>query len=81
MPRGTPIPRLLPFVLKELQAAGVPHEAVTLLTAQGTHREMTESELKHKLGEFHGRFALHQHRTGGGVKAWQEAGLCIKPGG
>ncbi|HEX8138194.1 MAG TPA: nickel-dependent lactate racemase [Pyrinomonadaceae bacterium] len=60
--RGTPIPRLLPVVLEELHAAGVPDEAVTLLTAQGTHREMTEGELKRKLGEFYGRFALHQHR-------------------
>jgi nickel-dependent lactate racemase len=60
--RGTPIPRLLPVVLKELQAAGIPDEAVTLLTAQGTHREMTEGELKRKLGEFYGRFALRQHR-------------------
>jgi lactate racemase len=60
--RGTPIPRLLPVVLEELYAAGVPDEAVTLLTAQGTHREMAEGELKRKLGEFYGRFALHQHR-------------------
>jgi nickel-dependent lactate racemase len=60
--RGTPIPRLLPYVLKELHAAGVPDEAVTLLTAQGTHREMTEGELKRKLGEFYGRFKLYQHR-------------------
>jgi lactate racemase len=60
--RGTPIPRLLPYVLKELHAAGVTDEAVTLLTAQGTHREMTEGELGRKLGEFYGRFALRQHR-------------------
>jgi len=60
--RGTPLPRLLPFVLKELHAAGVPDEAVTLLTAQGTHREMTEGELERKLGEFYGRFTLRQHR-------------------
>jgi nickel-dependent lactate racemase len=60
--RGTPIPRLLPFVLEELRAAGIPDDSVTLLTAQGTHREMTEGELKKKLGEFYGRFKLHQHR-------------------
>jgi lactate racemase len=60
--RGTPIHRLLPYVLEELHAARIPDEAVTLLTAQGTHREMTESELEVKLGEFYGRFALHQHR-------------------
>lgn len=60
--RGTPIPRLLPYVLDELHAAGVRDEAITLLTAQGTHREMTEDELKRKLGRFYGRFALQQHR-------------------
>jgi nickel-dependent lactate racemase len=59
--RGTPITRLLPYVLDELRAVGVPDDAVTLLTAQGTHREMTPEELKQKLGEFYGRFALAQH--------------------
>ncbi|HYG79975.1 MAG TPA: nickel-dependent lactate racemase [Pyrinomonadaceae bacterium] len=60
--RGTPIPRLLPYVLEELHAAGVSDDYVTLLTAQGTHREMTEGELKKKLGEFYRRFPVHQHR-------------------
>lgn len=60
--RGTPIPRVLPYVLAELYAAGVSDDSITLLTAQGTHREMTEAELKKKLGEFYGRFALRQHR-------------------
>jgi nickel-dependent lactate racemase len=60
--RGTPITRLLPFVLDELHAAGVTDDAIMLLTAQGTHREMTEGELRRKLGRFYGRFPLHQHR-------------------
>jgi nickel-dependent lactate racemase len=60
--RGTPIPRLLPYVLNELHAAGVHEDSVTLLTAQGTHRLMTEDELKRKLDQFFGRFKLHQHR-------------------
>jgi nickel-dependent lactate racemase len=78
--RGTPIHRLLPYVLAELNEAGIKDEAITLLTAQGTHRGMSESELKDKLGEFYGRFALYQHnwldesnlhefgRTGDGTK-------------
>src|SRR5205085_5002054 len=53
--RGTPIPRVLPYVLNELHEAGIADDAITLLTAQGTHREMTEDELKQKLGEFYGR--------------------------
>jgi lactate racemase len=60
--RGTPIPRLLPYILAELSEAGIKDHSITLLTAQGTHREMSESELKDKLGEFYGRFALYQHR-------------------
>jgi nickel-dependent lactate racemase len=60
--RGTPITRLLPYVLEELHAAGVSDDSVTLLTAQGTHREMTEDELRRKLGHFFGRFKAHQHR-------------------
>jgi nickel-dependent lactate racemase len=60
--RGTPIPRVLPHVLEELFAAQVSDDFITLLTAQGTHREMTEVELKQKLGEFSRRFPVHQHR-------------------
>jgi nickel-dependent lactate racemase len=60
--RGTPIPRVLPFILAELDEAGIRDDSITLLTAQGTHREMGETELKDKLGQFYGRFALYQHR-------------------
>lgn len=60
--RGTPIPRLLPFVLEELRAAEISDQQITLLIAPGTHRPMNDDELKKKLGEFDGRFALCQHR-------------------
>jgi lactate racemase len=60
--RGTPVPRLLKYVAEELQAAGVRDGQIRLLTAQGTHREMTAGELKRKLGAFYGRFETHQHR-------------------
>jgi nickel-dependent lactate racemase len=60
--RGTPIPRLLPYVLTELSEAGISDDSITLLTAQGTHRGMTEGELKDKLAQYYGRFALYQHR-------------------
>lgn len=60
--RGTPIPRVLHCVIKELGAAGVLDKQIVLLTAQGTHREMGEEELRRKLGEFYGRFEVHQHR-------------------
>ncbi len=60
--RGTPIWRMMPYLLDELRAAGVSDSDITLLTAPGTHRLMSEEELKKKLGEFYGRFALYQHR-------------------
>lgn len=60
--RGTPVARLLPHVLEELRAGGVSDGDVALLTAQGTHREMSGEELRRKLGEFYGRFPVFQHR-------------------
>jgi nickel-dependent lactate racemase len=60
--RGTPVPRLLRHVLEELRAAGVGDHQIELLTAPGTHRAMTEDELRQKLGEYYGRFKVHQHR-------------------
>src|SRR5918911_786361 len=59
--RGTPVPRLLKRVVGNLWAAGVSDGQIRLLTAQGTHRRMTEGELRQKLGEFYGRFETHQH--------------------
>src|SRR5919199_3638983 len=59
--RGTPVPRLLKRVVGNLWAAGVADKQIRLLTAQGTHRRMTEDELRQKLGEFYGRFETHQH--------------------
>ncbi|MCA1607545.1 MAG: lactate racemase domain-containing protein, partial [Acidobacteria bacterium] len=60
--RGTPICRVLHHVVRELWAAGVLDQQIGLLTAQGTHRGMGEKEMMRKLGDFHGRFTVHQHR-------------------
>jgi lactate racemase len=59
--RGTPVPRLLKRAVENLWAAGVSDKQIRLLTAQGTHRAMTEGELRQKLGEFYGRFETRQH--------------------
>ncbi|MBI3281096.1 MAG: nickel-dependent lactate racemase [Acidobacteria bacterium] len=59
--RGTPIARLLRHVDEEFRAAAIRDEAVTILTAPGTHREMTENELRRKLGAFYGRYRVRQH--------------------
>ncbi|MGB4257050.1 MAG: nickel-dependent lactate racemase, partial [Phycisphaerae bacterium] len=59
--RVTPIHRLLPYIVHELAAAGVPDSQVKLLSALGTHRPMSEAELQQKLGLFRDRFEVHQH--------------------
>ena len=59
--RGTPVARLLKLLVGKLWAAGVSDRQIRLLTAQGTHRKMTEGELRQKLGEFYRRFETHQH--------------------
>ena len=51
--RGTPVPRLLKRVIAELWEAGVLDRQIQLLTAQGSHREMTDKELALKLRRKH----------------------------
>lgn len=60
--RATPTARVLPSVFEELGAAGVPDGRVEFLEAPGSHRAMTEPELRDKLGERYGRHRVHQHR-------------------
>lgn len=59
--RATPTARILPHVLAELGAAGVGDDRIEFLQAPGTHREMTDDELKEKLGPCFGRFKVHPH--------------------
>jgi nickel-dependent lactate racemase len=59
--RGTPVPRVFRHLIGELEAGGVRDDHITVLTAQGTHRRMTDAELRNKLEEFYGRFPIHQH--------------------
>ena len=49
--RPTPAAKILPSVLERIHRAGVPVEAITLFMAMGTHRPMTEEELRIKLGD------------------------------
>jgi lactate racemase len=48
--RPTPISLLLPLVVDEVLAGGVPREAICVLVALGTHRPMTDAELRERLG-------------------------------
>jgi nickel-dependent lactate racemase len=59
--RATPTARILPLVLDELHAAGVPDDRIELLQAPGTHRPMSDAELRGKLGGCYGRYRVHEH--------------------
>lgn len=48
--RPTPTDRLLPPVLDELEAAGIPAEQVTILVAVANHRPMMHQDLEKKIG-------------------------------
>jgi len=49
--RPTPAYTVMPWLMGELQAAGVPDENVLLLGAFGSHRAMTQLEVQSKLGK------------------------------
>jgi nickel-dependent lactate racemase len=49
--RGTPGYIILPPLLQELNACGVPDENITLIFACGTHRPVKEEEQKKLVGE------------------------------
>jgi nickel-dependent lactate racemase len=59
--RATPAARILPYVLDELHAADIPDDRIEFLQAPGTHRPMTEPELRDKLGASFGRYRVHEH--------------------
>jgi nickel-dependent lactate racemase len=60
--RHTPVDRILPVLLDHLEAAGVAPGAIEILTAPGTHRVMSASELEAKIGPgIAGRVKVSQH--------------------
>ena len=67
--RPTPTYTVMPWVMEELRAAGVPDENVLLLTAFGAHRAMTLPEVQSKLGkDVPTRFAWQNHNVFENVK-------------
>jgi nickel-dependent lactate racemase len=49
--RPTPAAKILPFILQRIEEAGIPDQAVRIFMAIGTHRPMTEEELRVKLSD------------------------------
>jgi len=48
--RPTPVQRILPHILSRITQAGIPNRAVSIFIALGTHRLMTEDEIRLKVG-------------------------------
>lgn len=48
--RPTPVQRMLPLVLGEIRKSGIQDDAVEIIMALGSHRPMTEREMREKLG-------------------------------
>ncbi len=62
--RACPDRELLPGIVGQLRAAGIPDDRITLLVALGLHRPMTPAELAEKLGEEAvDRFRIVQHEA------------------
>ncbi len=49
--RPTPAAKILPHITSQIEQAGIPDDAVRIFMAMGTHRPMTEKELRIKLGD------------------------------
>ena len=66
--RPTPTHRILPHVIEELKAGGIPEDRILLLTSYGSHRPMDQAEVERKVGkEFAGRFIWLNHNIWGQV--------------
>lgn len=72
--RATPLIRILPPILDEIKAAGVPEKGITFLIGLGTHRPMTHEEIKIKFGSnIADRYNILNH-------GWNEPGTLISVG-
>jgi nickel-dependent lactate racemase len=62
MSRPTPVADLVPYVLEELAAAGIPDDNIRFIGAPGSHGTMNAIDFRKKLGdEVVGRFLVFNH--------------------
>ena len=62
--RETPLAEMLPVIVNYLNKNGVKDESISFMTAPGTHRSMTDDELREKLGpRILQRFNVRQHNA------------------
>ncbi len=62
MSRATPTARMIPYILEELAAAGIPDDNIRFIGAIGAHGSMNGIDFRKKLGdEVMGRFLVYNH--------------------
>lgn len=62
--RPTRVADLIPYVLKELEAAGIPEEAIRFICATGAHGAHTYQDFQKKLGQkIMDRFPVYNHNV------------------
>ena len=67
--RHTPLHRVLPVILEELTEAGVSDSSIRILIGLGTHRAMTDEEIRCKFGDdLVARFEILNHEWKNPVK-------------
>lgn len=60
--RNTPVKRIMPILIKHLEACGIRSENIEILTAPGTHRILTDKEILDKVGqEIVDKIRISQH--------------------
>lgn len=60
--RPTPVRMMLPPVLDEIRSAGIPDRSVEIIMALGSHRPMSDREMREKLGDgIVDRFTVSNH--------------------
>ena len=72
--RTTPVKKILPRLLRELEMAGIQSSRIKILIALGTHRSMTEEEIIKKFGEdIPKRYPIFNHQ-------WWDPSHLVKHG-
>lgn len=71
--RPTPVNKILPVLLDRLNHAGIEDRDIEVLVAQGTHRQMSDGELRKKIGETQRRISVRKHY-------WREKDMLVDLG-
>lgn len=59
--RTTPHKKILPILIGRLNQAGIPDRNITAIVAVGTHRKLTDQEIRARFGEVRDRISFSNH--------------------